>query len=148
MPKKSKQKLPTINGYQFIQIPAEVLESNSYRALTPLARCLLTEFLIIYRPSRNGYLSISTLNAAARLNVTENTARKAFPELLDHGFLKLFNVQCWQQRKAREFAITFLPVNRSEPTDEWRIWADKKPRPENLRLVASNIQVEQTQKLR
>lgn len=128
VPRKPKQIYPTVNGYQFIQKRAEVLESPAYRALKPLARCLLEEFLIINRPGRNGNLSISTLNAAKRLNVTENTAMKAFIELQKHGFLELTNIHCWQKRRAREFAITFLPVNKSEPTDKWRNWNDvKKP---------------------
>ena len=131
---------------RYIKIEADWFESPAYRDLTLTARCLLTEFLNVYRPSRNGKLSISTRNAAVRLSVTENTCIKAFRDLVEHGFLILTNHENWIQGKAREFELTVRPVNGRVQKDSWKEWEFGKPvsvlpqrkkrRPQNLRLSA------------
>ena len=104
-----------------------VLASPAYRDLSPPARCLLDEFQRIYRPGRNGKLSISTSNAAKLINVSQPTASKAFYELVEHGFLILVQGQLWMERKAREWRLTIEEYNGREPTDEWRQWERDKP---------------------
>lgn len=117
---------------RYVQKWEEILSSPAYRDLKPPARCLIDEFQRIYRPGRNGRLSISTRNAAKLLNVTEPTAIKAFGELVTHGFLRLSEGHLWQERKAREWWLTFEPGNNNqEPTDEWRDW---QPNKNNSRL--------------
>ena len=54
----------------YVQLHEVILASPAYRDLSPGARALLIEFLRIHRPSRNGRLSISILNAAKLLNVS------------------------------------------------------------------------------
>ena len=103
------------------------MESPAYRDLKPPARCLLDEFLLIYRPGRNGYLSISVRNAVKRLRVSENTAKNAYYELVEHGFLVLAKGEIYAQRKAREWRLTIEPCNGHEPTDDWRQWEPGKP---------------------
>lgn len=115
----------------YVQKWEEILSSPAYRDLKPVGRCLIEEFQRLYRPGRNGQLSISTKNAAKLLNVTEPTAIKAFVELEVHGFIKLSKGYSWMERKAREWRLTFEPGNNNqEPTDEWRDW---KPN-NNVRL--------------
>ncbi len=117
----------------------EILASPAYRDLSPADRCLLEEFQRIYRPGRNGRLSISTRKAVELLNVSEPTAIKAFHALEDHGFLRLAKGHYWQERKAREWRFTFEPgSNNKEPTDEWRNWKpDKKSRLKNKGQICS-----------
>ncbi|MBT2988023.1 MAG: hypothetical protein KME65_03575 [Candidatus Thiodiazotropha sp. (ex Ctena orbiculata)] len=104
----------------------EILSSPAYRDLKPAARCLIEEFQRLYRPGRNGRISISTKNAARLLNVTEPTAIKAFHEVEEHGFIRLSEGHSWMERKAREWRLTFEPGNNNqEPTDEWREWVPK-----------------------
>lgn len=105
----------------------EWLNSEAYRDLSPLARCLLTEFQNIHYNGRNGHLSISVENAAHRLNVTQKTARAPFHELAEHGFIALTKGEYWQERKAREWRLTFYGCNGREPTDEWRLWKPGQP---------------------
>lgn len=124
---KRKLKRPAVNGYAFIQKDAEWLESPAYRALRPLARCLLDEFLIIYRESRNGDLTLSTRAAAQRLGVSENTVLPAFDQLVEHGFLEMTRGEVWVERKAREWRLTIMPSQGQEPTDDWRRWAPGNP---------------------
>ena len=106
----------------YIQRHEEWLNSPAYRDLKCPARCLLEEFQRIYRPQRNGRLSISTRNAERLLKVSENTACKAFRDLTSHGFIVLTKGHLWQQRESREWRLTFEPCNGREPTDEWRYW--------------------------
>ncbi|MCG7869728.1 MAG: LysR family transcriptional regulator [Candidatus Thiodiazotropha taylori] len=114
-------------GYQrqggYVRKWEEILSSPAYRDLKPVARCLIEEFQRLYRPGRNGHLSISTKNAAELLNVSEPTVSKAFRDVEAHGFIKLCDGYSWMERKAREWRLTFEPGNNNqEPTDEWRNW--------------------------
>lgn len=112
---------------RFIMKWEELMSSESYRALRPVDRCLLDEFQRIYRPGRNGHLSISTRRAAELLNVNEKTACTAFKRLEDHGFIKLSNHHLWQERRARTWYLTFEEgSNGQEPADDWRNWKKDK----------------------
>ena len=105
----------------------EILASPAYRDLKPVSRCLLEEFQRIYRPGRNSQLSISVMRASELLNVHKDTAGKAFYELAEHGFIVLKKGAYWRERLAREWALTFEPLNNREPTDDWLKWAKGKP---------------------
>ena len=115
-------------GGQYIALHELILSSASYRALDCKSRCLLMEFhRICYPLHRNGTLSISTKRAGELLNVKEDTAAKSFYKLVEHGFLILRKEAMWQERMAREWTLTILPCNGSEPTDDWMRWAQGKP---------------------
>ena len=102
-------------------------ESSAYRDLCPVARCLLTEFLNICFPGRNGHLVLSTRQAAKRVDVAENTVIKAFHELVEHGFLILTSPHCWTQGMAREFELTIRGMGVRVPRDSWNQWQPGKP---------------------
>ena len=131
---------------RYLKIEADWFEGLAFRDLSTKARCLLTEFIHIYRPGLNGKLSISTRNASARLAISENTCIKAFRELVEHGFLILTNHENWIQGKAREFELTVRPIEGRVQKDSWKQWEPGKPvselpirkkyRPQNLRLSA------------
>ena len=122
MATKNKKNAQYKRNGGFVRRYHDMLGSPAYRDLRPAARCLLEEFQRIYRPSRNGFLSISTRDAAKLLKVSEPTAQKAFYDLASHGFIKLEEGHYWQQGKAREWRLTFEPFEGSEPTDDWRFW--------------------------
>ena len=113
-------------GY-YIRLYEEILASPAYRDLTPAARSLLTEFQRIYRPTRNGQLSISVVNAAQLIHVNKDTASKAFRSLAEHGFIALTKGEYWQERLAREWKLTFECCDRKEPTDDWKRWKPSQP---------------------
>jgi len=129
MAKSTKRNLvgKLVNGYRHIYIEAQVLESDAYRQLTPLARALLIEFLIIYREDRNGILSISTAQAAKRLNVSENTVKKPFYMLMEHGFIVLTKGHVWVNKLAREWRLTIRKSQDREPTHDWKKWHPGHP---------------------
>ncbi len=105
----------------------EWLNSPAYRSLSTNARCLLEEFQRIYWPDRNGRLSISNANACELLGVSENTARNAFRQLEERGFLTLTHEACYVAGKATEYRLTIEEHNGREPTDDWRDWEPDRP---------------------
>lgn len=107
-----------------VRLYDSLLNSPAYLDLKPPARALLVEFLRIHRPSRNGHLSISTREAAARTNVTEPTVIKAFEELAVHGFIRLTSHESWMERKARKWELTILSMNNREPRNDWMQWTE------------------------
>ena len=112
---------------RFIKIESSWFESPAYRDLRPVAKCLLTEFLNIYRPGRNGKLVLSIRQAARRVGVVENTVIKAFHELVEHGFLILTSPHRWMQGMAREFELTIRGMDVRVPRDSWKQWQPGKP---------------------
>lgn len=106
----------------YLSIPDEIMESPAYRDLKPPPRALLLEFLYLYRPNRNGKLTITTDKAELLLKVGDKVASRAFYELAEHGFIKLAAHSDWYNSKGREWEITFLPKNNREPTNEFRQW--------------------------
>ena len=134
---------------RFIQKESDWFDSDAYRDLNCTARCLIDEFLNIYRPNRNGQLSISTRKAAKLLSVSENTAIKAFRDLVEHGFLILSNHHCWTQGKAREYELTVREEDGRTAKNSWQIWKPGNPvtklpvhknsRPQKLRHCTSKF---------
>jgi len=101
----------------------EIFDSPAYRDLTTTERCLLHEFQrICYPLDRNGRLSISVKRAMELLGCSKVSAINAFQSLHSHGFLRLKRGAIWQERKAREWQLTFMPVGFREPTDDWKSW--------------------------
>ena len=104
----------------------EILSSPAYRDLRPVDRCVLEELQRVYRPNRNGQLSLSVRNAEKLVHANKDTVSKAFDNLAAHGFIELARGEYWQEGKAREWRLTFEPCNGREPTDEWRTWEPGK----------------------
>jgi hypothetical protein len=114
------------SGYH-LRIEQEWFESPAYRDLSPTARCLLLEFINLYRPGRNGDLSISIRQAADRLNTSNNTSAKYFSELVEHGFLSLNEHENWHEKSARTFELTVRGMGTREPRHLWRQWRPGLP---------------------
>jgi len=106
----------------FVALPESILISHAYLNLKPPPRALLVELLRIYRPSRNGRLTIDTATAQELIQSSEKVTDRAFYELSEHGFIKLIKHHSWTTKKGREWAITFNPVNGHEPTNEFLKW--------------------------
>jgi hypothetical protein len=112
----------------FFQVHADWFDSTAYRNLSLTARCLLEEFMFVYLPGRNGHLVLSVEQAAVRLNTSEETARKAYHELMEKGFLVLSEEANYLNGRAREFRLTVFPSNNGrEPSDDWKNWSPDNP---------------------
>ena len=114
----------TKNRGQFVQVPHELLESAAYRSLPSAARCLLFEFMRLVWPNRNGKIGMSHEKAAELISCTKKTAGKHIEMLLQRGFIKLVKGELWQQRKAREYAVTSATRQGRSPTFEYLSWQE------------------------
>ena len=119
MSKKSMQK-HNRKG-QFVRTFIEDFESEAYRSLDCVARCLLLELQRYYLPGgRMEDVFLSTRDAAKRLSVNKDTAARAFKTLSDRGFIVLTNHARWQARITRKWRLTFEEYGGQKPTHDWR----------------------------
>lgn len=73
---------------KFTPLYHDVWDSDAYRSLSPKAKCLLSEIQRAEFPNRNGKVGMSEKVASRLLNCAENTASKAFEELLDRKLIE------------------------------------------------------------
>ncbi len=108
---------------KYFPVYLSILESDAYKSLRPIEKCLLEEFRIVnFKTRANGRLNLSVEVAAKRLGIAKNTVMPAFHVLEERGFIRCTVGEVYQERLARLWRITFLPWNGREPTDEWRNW--------------------------
>ncbi|PAU78624.1 hypothetical protein CK501_13095 [Halovibrio salipaludis] len=117
-------KIPRLRGGRYVQAYPEVLDSPESKALSKVAQLLLFRLTVKCDPhSRNGRIAYSVRQAAEECRVREKTASAAFDELQDAGFIDLAMVYPRNERKAREWRLTFFPSpNGKQPTDDWKGW--------------------------
>ena len=98
---------------RFVRLDHRLLNSNAYRSLSPNARSLLVELVMLYNGENNGSLYLSVRDAAHRLGVADLTATsRAFDDLVALGFLELtqaghFCVKAAEASRARCWRITW-----------------------------------------
>jgi hypothetical protein len=103
------------------------MESEAYRDLKPVSRCLLHELMRLAGRDKNGRVSLGRRRAAPLLRVNPDTVTSAYEELVEHGFIQLSREEEWQQGKEREWRVTILPCNGHEPTHDWQQWQPGQP---------------------
>jgi len=98
----------------FAGLPKCVLKSEAYRTLSLMARAILTEIVAIFDGKNNGSITISYAQLAARLNrKNQSPIGPAVAELIQHGLLDLSAESVWQERRAREYRLTFVNTSDS-----------------------------------
>jgi hypothetical protein len=115
----------------FLSLPRHMIRSSAYRSLSLAARAVLIELVDVYRGTNNGYLALSTRDAAARIGTSKDTAARALAELQAKGFI----VRCSRghfDRKtphASEYRLTFRPCDRTSgrPTNDFMRWQSDQP---------------------
>lgn len=95
-----------------------MLASPAYRDLRPTARALLVELARLHNGKNNGQIALGNRQAAELMGMSDRTAiRRAFGELEAHGFIVAtmrggFNVKVRNERRATEWRLEWLPVQR------------------------------------
>lgn len=111
---------------KFVPLPEFMMASEAYRSLRPLPRVLYVEVARIYNGSNNGFLALSTRDAADRCGVTKNTVTPAFRELIAKGFLELACPGGFSRkvRHAAEYRLTLERCDRTGalPTKAFMKW--------------------------
>ena len=91
-------------GKHFKPIHTAWYTSPSFKALSCAAKALLLEVIMLDRLN-NGRIVLSNLQAQKALNLSENTVKKAFLQLMEHGFLDVYNTENWLKGRAREWRL-------------------------------------------
>ena len=99
-------------------------DSDAYRALSCYARCLLHEIRMRHTGTNNGHIPLSVREASDLLGSSINTARKAFKELQEKGFIRC-NVKgafTVKNRQASTWILTNESFGNHLPTKEYMSW--------------------------
>ena len=118
----ARKKNPHANNGQFAGIPILLIKHPVWGALDPAAVTVLLGICARYKGYRNGEIAFSCREAADFANISKNTAARAFRRLQDLGIIKCVTESNFDCRKklAREWALTYQPVNNKPPTNEWK----------------------------
>ena len=135
------------NG-RFVALPFVVIDSDAFSSLKPPAVSILIALMKRFNGSNNGYIPLSCREAGDFANVSSNTAARAFKQLERVGLIKcvtLSNFDC-RKKLAREWALTFQPVDRTIATNEWRHFKIKHSVKSNKHSVKRDTNVLEFQK--
>ena len=108
---------------QYVPIPYTMARSAPWRSLRGTAIKVYVELRCRYHGSNNGELSLSMDEAARLLGMSKGTAKAAFAELTDKGFIKMTKQGSWYGRQATLYAVTDRSLNGHIATNDWKVWA-------------------------
>lgn len=113
------------NKGTFVMLPHHMMDSPAWQSLSANAQALWIHICRRYNGGNNGDIPLSCREAAEKLNVSKNTASKAFAELSDRGFVKIGEDSDFRLKvkRARRWVMTHHVLDSKAPTNEWR---DKK----------------------
>ena len=113
----------------WVRLDGYVLDSPAWKALKPIARAVYIAIKRRHRnrangKSNNGYISMSRREAAQETGFGESSMRRAFPDLIEKGFIKITRESKFNMKdtRAREYALTEFPVGDNLPTKEFLYW--------------------------
>lgn len=121
---------------RFARLDHRMLNSGAYRSLTPNARSLLVELIMLHNGENNGSLYLSVRDAAHRLGVADTAAAtNAFAELVNLGFIEMtkdsyFAVKANESSRARCWRLTW-EVGPGRKAPDWR-FLERQPDPDSL----------------
>lgn len=136
MAKKKRGRAPhsgDTRGGAFAGIPLCVIKSEAYHDLDVFARAVLVELVARMNGYNNGQITISYKELAVRLN-RKNEAKigQAIASLVMHGLLEVSAESIWQERRAREYRLTFVNTTDAigrpiKATNDYLSWSYAKP---------------------
>ena len=115
-------------GSRHIQLWENMHESEAWRSLSLAARCVWLEVMKRFRGSNNGDIPLSCREAAEYCLIGKSTAKRAFDELIEKGFLKIgmYSSFTYKKKRSRRWIITHYPYDDKAPTNEWKKWKNPK----------------------
>lgn len=124
------------NTSRFVRLDHRILNSNAYRSLSPNARSLLIELVMIYNGENNGSLYLGVRDAANRMGLADLTAAScAFDDLIALGFIRLtqeahFRVKAAEASRARCWRLTWeAGPGRKAPSWDF---VEREPEPQTM----------------
>ncbi len=116
------------DGKGWVGIPQVVIDSVAYQNLSRWARVILVEITRRFNGFNNGSIGMSQRELGARLGSQNwKMIGRGIAELVDHGFLDVSAEGLLQEKRAREYRLTFVSTTdrygRSvAATNEYRHW--------------------------
>jgi hypothetical protein len=100
---------------RFVSLPHHMLRSAAWRSLSPVARCIFLELSAIYNGGNNGFIALSTRDAAKHVRCSKDTAARALVELTDKGFIVCCSRGHFDRKSphASEYRLTLHSCNRT-----------------------------------
>lgn len=116
-----------LRGKRFIGLPMVVKDSEAFRSLSLMERCVLIEILAKFNGYNNGAIVISHRQIAEELgNSNYGKISRAIAVLIERGFLDIATEAVWKKRTAREYRLTFIssgkPPFGRPATNEYLSW--------------------------
>ena len=111
-----------------VRLPLYMLRSVAWQSLTGNARALYVEIAARHNGFNNGEFPFSNREACEALHVAPGTAKAAFDDLIERGFIRIIRDSSFATTKkiAREWALTIEQVNGNTATKDFMIWKPEK----------------------
>jgi len=118
-----RKKLPFNKNGGVIVIGLTMLKSKAYLSLPAASRSLLIQLQTHWRNDKA--VDYGIRQAIETVPCSFGTARKAFNDLMDKGFIVCTEYSEFNSRttsKTRSWRLTWLPFEDKKPTDDWKRW--------------------------
>lgn len=125
MGRKIKHSLPYDRRGGVFLVCGALYKSANYLTLSATSRALMPLLQIHWK--NNKLVDYGVREAAQKLCCSEKTARKAFNELEERGFIVCEEYAYFNSKlgsKSRSWRLTWLPFDYSKPTNDWENWSN------------------------
>jgi hypothetical protein len=118
---KGRSKAP-----QFVMLRFDIIDSDAWQSLSPKAQALWCHLMRRFNGHNNGSIPLACREAGKLLNVSKNTANKAFLELEDRGLIKVGFYAGFKNKKrmATRWIMTHESHEGRPPTNEWKAYKE------------------------
>lgn len=106
---------------QYLPIPYSMAQHPAWRSLSGSAVKVWIEIRCRYNGRNNGELSLSLREAASLLGMSQTTAKRAFDELIEAGFLIRRHTGSWYGRQAAEYITTDRSFEGAHASRNWLV---------------------------
>lgn len=115
-----KRKLPFDKRGGVVVCRRDIFISPAWLALSPVATKLMALMQIHWRNGKA--VDYGVREAMDKIGCAKGTARRAFEELQEAGFIEMVDESMFSSRtqsKARTWRLTWMPFNGLLPTNDW-----------------------------
>lgn len=118
---KKKNALPFDKDGGVTAIQLTLLNHPAWIALIPQAKVLMTLMQVHWRHDKP--VAYGIREAMQKVPCAKGTARRAFKQLEEHGFIEVVDESIFDSRsgsKTRTWHLTWLPRNFKFPANDWK----------------------------
>jgi hypothetical protein len=117
---------------RFVSLHHHMLRSPAWRSLSSVARCVFLELAAIYNGGNNGFIALSTRDAAKHVRCSKDTAARALVELTERGFIVCCSRGHFDRKSphASEYRLTLYTCDRTgeKASKAFMHWQAGKPK--------------------